>query len=196
MGNRILIIFAHPALEKSRVHYRLIKAVQTLEGVTCRDLYQLYPDFMINVDNEQQLLVEHDIILFQYPLYWYSSPALLKEWQDLVLQYGFAYGQQGTALKDKLFSSVISAGGSQISYQANGVNHFTLRELLHPFEQTARLCKMVYAPPFVIHDANDLSEAGIDAYADQYQQLLKQLHQQRPADHVLERLGYLNDLIV
>lgn len=189
MGYRILIIFAHPALEKSRVHYRLIKAAQALEAVTCRDLYQLYPDFMVNVGSEQQLLIEHDIILFQYPLYWYSSPALLKEWQDLVLQYGFAYGQQGTALKGKLFSSVISSGGSQSSYQANGVNHFPLREFLHPFEQMARLCKMIYAPPFVVHDANDLSEAAIDAYADQYRQLLSQLHRQGPADPIFERLG-------
>lgn len=196
MTNRILIIFAHPALEKSRVQYRLLKAAQTVEGVTCRDLYQLYPDFMINVAEEQQLLTQHEIILFQFPLYWYSTPAILKEWQDLVLEYGFAYGQQGFALKGKLLANILSAGGSRSSYQVDGINHFTLRELLRPLEQTANLCSMIYLPPFVIHQANDLSEADIDLYASQYQQLLTQLHQQTFNLQALTRLNYLNDLSV
>lgn len=193
MTHRILILFAHPALEKSRVQYRLLKAAQSLAGVTCHDLYQLYPDFMINVDKEQALLTEHDIIVFQFPLYWYSTPAILKEWQDLVLEYGFAYGKNGNALKGKLFASVISAGGSRVAYQTDGMNHFTLAELLRPLEQTANLCGMNYLPPFVIHDANDLSEAEIDAYASQYQRLLVQL-QPDPKVKALSRLNYLNDL--
>ena len=86
--NRILIIFAHPALEKSRVQYRLLQAAQSVAKVTIHDLYEHYPDFNIDISHEQQLLREHDIILFQHPFYWYSSPALLKEWQDLVLEYG------------------------------------------------------------------------------------------------------------
>jgi len=193
LTHRILILFAHPALEKSQVQYRLLKAAQSLANVTCHDLYQLYPDFMINVDKEQALLTEHDIILFQFPLYWYSTPAILKEWQDLVLEYGFAYGKNGTALTGKLFASVLSAGGSRAAYQTDGMNHFTLRELLRPLEQTANLCGMSYLPPFVIHDANDLSEAEIDAYARQYQRLLMQL-QQDPKVQALSSLNYLNDL--
>lgn len=175
------------------MQYRLLKAAQSLAGVTCHDLYQLYPDFMINVDKEQALLTEHDIIVFQFPLYWYSTPAILKEWQDLVLEYGFAYGKAGTALTGKLFASVISAGGSRAAYQTDGMNHFTLAELLRPLEQTANLCGMNYLPPFVIHDANDLSEAEIDIYASQYQRLLVQL-QQHPQVQALSRLNYLNDL--
>jgi glutathione-regulated potassium-efflux system ancillary protein KefG len=196
LTNRILIIFAHPALEKSRVQYRLLKAAQAVDGVTCRDLYQLYPDFMINVAEEQQLLTQHEIILFQFPLYWYSTPAILKEWQDLVLEYGFAYGQHGFALKGKLLANILSAGGSRSSYQTEGVNYFTLRELLRPLEQTANLCGMIYLPPFVIHQANDLSETDIDVYASQYQQLLTQLHQQTLDLQALTRLNYLNDLSV
>lgn len=92
-----------------------------------------------------------------------------------------------------MFASVLSAGGSRAAYQADGLNHFTLRELLHPLEQTANLCGMSYLPPFVIHDANDLSEAEIDAYASQYQRLLMQL-QQDPKVQALSRLNYLNDL--
>ncbi len=92
MAKRVLILFAHPALQKSRVNRRLIAAVSNLENVTINDLYEEYPDFCVNVKREQDLLRSHDIIIFQHPFYWYSCPALLKEWEDLVLEYGFAYG--------------------------------------------------------------------------------------------------------
>ncbi len=82
---KVLILFAHPALEKSRVNKPLLQLANTLENVTIHDLYELYPDFNIDVPHEQQLLLEHDIILWHHPLYWYHAPALLKQWIDLVL---------------------------------------------------------------------------------------------------------------
>ncbi len=91
-SRRILVLFAHPALERSEANRPLAEAAQRLDGVTLVDLYAEYPDFGIDVDREQTRLREHDVIIFMYPLYWYSTPALLKEWQDLVLEYGFAYG--------------------------------------------------------------------------------------------------------
>ncbi|MBW4697824.1 MAG: NAD(P)H-dependent oxidoreductase [Aphanocapsa lilacina HA4352-LM1] len=157
-SHRILILFAHPALEKSRVNRRLIQAVTGLAGVTIHDLYEAYPDFYINVKREQELLVTHDIVVFQHPFYWYSSPAILKEWQDLVLEYGFAYGHEGTALRGKKFLSAITTGGSEQAYSREGHNYFTVRELLVPFEQTARLCGMEYLPPFVIQSTHQLGE--------------------------------------
>ncbi len=114
------------------------------------DLYESYPDFHINVAREQALLLEHDVIIFQHPFYWYSSPAILKQWQDLVLEYGFAFGKNGTRLTGKLFLTAISTGGPSSAYQRSGSNYFTVRELLAPFEQTARLCHMTYLPPFVV----------------------------------------------
>jgi glutathione-regulated potassium-efflux system ancillary protein KefG len=167
--NQILILFAHPALEKSRVNRRLIQAVTGLDSVTIRDLYEEYPDFHINVKFEQDLLLAHDIIVFHHPFYWYSSPALLKEWQDLVLEYGFAYGHEGVALQGKKVLSAITTGGSEKAYCRQGYNYFTLRELLVPFEQTARLCNMEYLPPFVVHGTHQLREQHqIAKYAQDY----------------------------
>jgi glutathione-regulated potassium-efflux system ancillary protein KefG len=156
--NPILILFAHPALEKSRINRHLIQAVRGLEGVTIHDLYEVYPNFHIDVKFEQDLLLAHDIIVFQHPFYWYSSPAILKEWQDLVLEYGFAYGHEGIALRGKKFLSAITTGGVEKAYDRDGYNRFTIRELLAPFEQTARLCGMDYLPPFVIHGTHKLQE--------------------------------------
>lgn len=171
--NRILILFAHPALEKSRINRRLIRAVEGLEFVTVHDLYEHYPNFHINVKAEQALLLEHDIIVFQHPLYWYSSPAILKEWQDLVLEYGFAYGHGGVALQGKKALTAITTGGSEKAYCRQGHNYFTIRELLAPFEQTARLCGMDYLPPFVIHGTHKLSEAeDVAKHAEDYRQII------------------------
>lgn len=156
--NRILILFAHPALEKSRINRQLIKAVQAIDSITFHDLYEQYPNFHIDVKFEQELLLNHDIIVFQHPFYWYSSPAILKEWQDLVLELGFAYGQGGTALQGKKFLSAITTGGSEQAYNRTGYNYFTVRELLTPFEQTARLCGMEYLPPFLIQGTHQLQE--------------------------------------
>ncbi len=119
-NNKILVIFAHPALQKSRINLELSKAINNIEGVTFRDLYELYPDFFIDVNIEQQLLLEHDVIVFQHPFYWYSGPAIIKEWIDLVLQYGFAYGQEGTALVEKYMMNAISTGASSEAYTKDG----------------------------------------------------------------------------
>ena len=87
---KILVLFAHPAFHKSRINIKLIDTIRDMEGVTINDLYETYPDFYIDVNREKQLLLDHDIIVWQHPFYWYSSPAILKEWMDLVLEHGFA----------------------------------------------------------------------------------------------------------
>ena len=99
--SKVLILFAHPALEKSRVNKRLIRDVNSINNITFNDLYEEYYDFNIDVEREKKLLVEHDIIIFHHPFFWYSTPAILKQWQDLVLEHGWAYGSKGTALIEK-----------------------------------------------------------------------------------------------
>jgi glutathione-regulated potassium-efflux system ancillary protein KefG len=170
---QILILFAHPALEKSRVNRRLLQAVTGLDAVTVHDLYEAYPDFQIQVKYEQDLLLAHDIIVFQHPFYWYSSPALLKEWQDLVLEHGFAYGHEGMALRGKKMLSAITAGGSEQSYCQEGYNRFSVRQLLAPFEQTAHLCGMEYLPPFIVHGTHKLEGTqDVDKHAEDYHRVI------------------------
>lgn len=192
-SHRILVLFAHPALEKSRVNRQLIKAIRGIEGITIHDLYEHYPNFHINVKVEQDLLCSHDIIVFQHPFYWYSSPAILKEWQDLVLEYGFAYGHLGTALNGKKFLSAITTGGSEKAYCRQGHNYFTIRELLAPFEQTARLCGMEYLPPFVIQGSHQLQETHqILPHAQAYRRALLALRDNTVDWHGLQQHKHLN----
>ena len=154
------MLFAHPSLERSEVNRPLVKATSRVDGVTLVDLYAEYPDLAIDIDLEQGRLLEHDIIVFMHPLYWYSTPAILKEWQDLVLEHGFAYGSNGTALHGKIFFSALTAGGSEAGYCAEGFDHFTIRELLRPLEQTAIICGMVYLPPFALFGARTAVDEG------------------------------------
>ncbi len=109
---RILVIFSHPALQSSRANKQLLHAIEGLEGITLHDLCQRYPDMFINVKREQALLAEHDIIVFQHPFYWYSCPAIMKEWMDLVLEYGYAYGPEAHALNGKQWLSAITTGAA------------------------------------------------------------------------------------
>lgn len=171
----ILIQFAHPAVQKSRVNRALVAAARGVEGVSVNDLYARYPDFMIDVRREQRLLLDHDVIVFQHPFFWYSGPALLKEWLDLVLEYGFAYGSGGTALHGKVMVNAITTGGSREAYRHGGHNRFEIADLLAPFDQTAHLCGMRYLPPFVVHATFRLDAEDIAAHAASYRRMLERL---------------------
>ncbi len=174
----ILLLFAHPSLDRSEVNVDLLRASRQADGVTVVDLYGEYPDYRIDIDREQQRLREHDVIVFMFPLYWYSTPALLKEWQDLVLEYGFAYGHEGTALHGKSLLCAITAGGNEQAYCAEGYNHFTLRQLLTPLEQTANLTGMQFLPPFALFGSRTaLDEGRVAAHVNDWTRVLKALRQ-------------------
>ncbi|MDC8830679.1 NAD(P)H-dependent oxidoreductase [Alteromonas gilva] len=156
--HKILVLFAHPSQAQSEVNVAMFAAAQQHDAVTAIDLYAEYPDFNINIGKEQERLLAHDIIVFQFPMYWYSTPSILKEWQDLVLEYGFAYGTDGTALAGKRFLCALSAGGREEAFQSDGFNHFTLRELLQPLEQMADITRMVYLAPFALFGSRTAKE--------------------------------------
>lgn len=150
---QVLHVFAHPGLASSRINVALWRASQAAEGITRVDLYAENPRYDIDIEAEQQRLLAHDVIVLQFPMFWYSSPALVKEWIDLVFEHGFAYGEGGDQLKGKSLMLAISAGGPQEAYRPEGYQHFTLRTFLAPFEQTARLCQMRFLAPYVQHGA-------------------------------------------
>lgn len=192
----ILVLYAHPAPHKSRVNRRLAAAAREVEGVTFRDLYELYPDFLIDVEEEQKLLKEHDVIVLQHPFYWYSAPSLVKEYLDLVLTYGWAYGKGGTALQGKIMLQAISAGGPEEVYTAQGRNRFTMRQLLAPFDQTAFLCGMRYLAPHTIHGANQFADgASIQPLAQRYARLLTALRDETLPLDAAAAAEKVNDLI-
>jgi glutathione-regulated potassium-efflux system ancillary protein KefG len=190
----ILILFAHPRYENSRVHRRLAMAAQQVKGVTFHDLYEYYPDFDVQVEQEQALLLGHDIIVLQHPFYWYSCPPLMKQWLDLVMEHGWAYGREGRALSGKIMFNAISTGGRSEAYQTGGFNRYTVNQFLAPFDQTARLCNMEYYPPFVVHGTHRADTADIEKAGESYRRLLEGLVSGNMARNDLDRISSLNEL--
>lgn len=184
---RVLVIFAHPAYHKSQANQQLIAAISTLDGVDVHDIYQLYPNGIIDTLAEQRLLQDYDILVFQHPFYWYSAPALLKEWMDHVLTQTYMYPRQNMSpvAIDKLLT-VITCGGSLVSYQSDGYNRHDIRDFLLPFQQTAVLCGMEYLPPFVVDGVHKNGDRKrLSAYAEQYRQVLIALR-----DETLDRAHF------
>lgn len=174
-GDGMLLVLAHPALERSRANQRMLQAAQEVAGVAVHDLYEAYPDFTIDVRAEQKRLVEHAVIGLQFPLYWYSTPALLKEWLDLVWLHGFAYGHGGTALHGKRLFVACTTGGRAEAYGPDGYNTYSMDDFLRPLEQTARLCGMAWEKPFVLHASGAKTDLALQAGADAYRRRLAAL---------------------
>ncbi len=193
--NKILILFAHPLFEKSRVHKALIHRAHSVPGVVIHDLYENYPVFNIDIQHEQRLLKKYDIIIWQHPVYWYSIPPLLKQWIDMVLEFGWAYGKGAEALNGKYLLQVFSSGGSAEVYSETGRNKRLLRQYMYCHEQTAALCKMNYLPPYVVHGTHRLSEQEITLIANEYERLLIQLSSSDFSNENFSSHIYLNDWV-
>jgi len=189
----ILINFAHPARARSLINNALRDAIENIENVTVNDLYANYPDFHIDVKKEQRLCEEHEIIVFQHPFYWYSTPSIIKEWLDLVLEHGWAYGNKGNALKGKLILQALTAGGDDSAYNKDGFISFTIDELTSPFRATAKLCKMNWLPPFTVLGVNSgIKCEELKKYADEYRQTILALRDERLDIYKAQEKKYIN----
>lgn len=150
--SKIVVISGHPDLSQSFTNTVILDALKGSElDLEIRRLDLLYPDFQIDAAQEQHALLSADVIVLQYPFYWYSVPGILKHWLDQVFTYNFAYGAEGTKLKDKDLVLSFTIGGPKDAYQPLGYNHFTIEQLILPLQQTAYLAGMNFQPPVYSH---------------------------------------------
>jgi glutathione-regulated potassium-efflux system ancillary protein KefF len=170
---KVLILYAHPAAELSLANRLMIEAAAKLPNVVVNDLYQRYPDFHIDVAHEQELLSQADLVVMQHPIHWYSMPALQKEWVDLVLARGWAFGHDGHALRGKGLWLVASTGGETEAYAAGGRHGHPFADFLPPYRQTAQLCGMRWLEPLILYGAHHTPPAQfqrhVEAYLDKLQ---------------------------
>lgn len=155
---KTLLIVSHPDLINSGSQQYFLSSLKGNDKITVHHLETQYPDGKIDVAKEQALLREHDRIIFQFPFYWYSSPPLLKQWQDVVLEAGFAYGKRGNALYGKEFGLVLMIGVAEREYQAGGTELFSINELTKPFQAMAHKTGMIYLRPLTIFQFGYLEE--------------------------------------
>jgi glutathione-regulated potassium-efflux system ancillary protein KefF len=158
------VIYAHPYPQRSRANRALLEALRDLPFVKVRSLYDLYPDFAIDVGAEQRLLIEAKAVVWLHPLYWYSVPPLMKLWIDKVLAYGFAYGENTYALAGMPCQWVVTTGGDDDAYSPGGMHERPLSHFVPPIEQTARFCRMRWQPPIHVQGARRITDAELDAF--------------------------------
>ena len=129
--SNILVISGHPDLSQSYTNNVILDQLKQARGdIRVHDLASLYPDSKVDVAAEQAALLEAEVIVLQFPFYWYSVPGIMKQWMDDVMTYGFAYGSTGDKLKGKKLIVSTTIGGPEASYQHDGFNEYTVDELL------------------------------------------------------------------
>jgi len=166
----ILIIYAHPYPRHSHANKRMIEHVATLDGVEIRSLYELYPDFDIDISAEQAAVERADLIVWQHPMQWYSVPPLLKLWMDKVLSHGWAYGEGGHALHGKQLLWAVTTGGGEHHFELGGHPGFDV--LSQPLQSTALYCGLKWLPPFTMHNTFVEDDETLQAQARHYKQRL------------------------
>lgn len=168
----ILIVHAHPYPKHSRACRTLLEAVVDLPEVEVRSLYDLYPDFDIDVAAEQSALTRAGLVVWLHPIYWYSVPSLMKHWFEVVLTPGWAYGLGGDALHGKHCQWVTTTGGDHTAYSVEGIHEQSFEMFVAPVEQTARFCGMQWLQPVVVHGAHVVTDDELRAAAKDFRRRL------------------------
>ncbi|PAF42674.1 NAD(P)H-dependent oxidoreductase [Helicobacter sp. 11S03491-1] len=167
---KTLIILAHPNLEESVVNKALTQSIIDAD-ITVRDIYKIYPQGKIDRDKEVALLGSHDKVIFQFPLYWFSCPSLLKEWEDCALS-GVSFGPNPKMLANKIFQVITSTGSPIEKYQSDGRNQKTLEEILLPFSLCAKYLGMKVAPIHCTYNTMGMTDELLTQAIESYKKAL------------------------
>lgn len=158
----ILVIAGHPELSRSIGNKTILEELEKHYGdaIEIRRLCDLYPDYKIDIKAEQEALVRADVIVLQYPVFWYNVPALLKKWMDDVFQHGFSHGSKGKALHGKKFLLSFTTGADEKVYKE--VLAHDIPDLMPPFMETAALCGMEWVDPVYSYGVKNHPLMGSD----------------------------------
>ncbi|WP_297598442.1 NAD(P)H-dependent oxidoreductase [uncultured Cetobacterium sp.] len=187
---KILVVVSHPDLENSVVNKRWIEELKKEDDIKIRNLDELYSNRDMDIEIEKKYLEEAERVVFQFPFYWYSMPGIMRDYFDRVLEFKWAYGPNGDALKGKEFLIALSIGAPEYSYQGGSYNNFTITELLRPLEATANAVQMIYLPYFAVFDTPRLKVDEVDESAKNYIAHIK--NEDLNHRKVLERLKKTN----
>lgn len=166
-GNTLILLF-HPNFSASKSNKTLIEKATTIPGVKVVDMYAKYPDGKIDVDAEHELLDNASHVILQFPMHWYSAPALAQQWEDETLSWGWAYGG-GRHLLGKTLHVALTTGAPESAY-TDKTRASYINALLAPFTSTALRVHMNWGEPFVFYGDGNLAAA-----AERYGEFLKNL---------------------
>jgi len=171
MSKKVLVILAHDDMKISRVNKRFALELEDCDNVEIRDIKNLYPDYKINVEAEQEAIRKADKIVFQFPMFWFNAPSILKEWMDKVYSLGFAFdvtkdGYERRELNGKEFMLAVSMGGHEAAYAGE---YKSVDECLTPYIYTSKFCGMKVVESFYTYRAmQNLSDEKLEELAPQF----------------------------
>lgn len=173
----ITVLLFHPTFGKSRANRALADAAREVEGVEVVDMYARYPDEKVDCDREVAGLMAAERLVLQFPVQWYSTPPLLKAWEDEVLSrmYYVHPKEEGDTMKGLPVMVAATAGNTPDAYGAEGINLFPLVELLKPLQSTAHRCYWAWSEPYTIYEVNKSSPETLAAAAAAYAGRLREL---------------------
>jgi len=141
---------------------------------------------------EQSKLLWADALILQFPLWWFSMPAILKGWVDRVYAYGFAYGVgehsdthwgdrygEGT-LAGKRAMLIVTTGGWESHYGPRGING-PINDVLFPIQHGILYYPgFDVLPPFVVYRTSRTDQARFSAICGELGQRLDDLWKTTP----------------
>ncbi|MCM2677479.1 NAD(P)H-dependent oxidoreductase [Alkalicoccobacillus plakortidis] len=173
---KTLVIIGHPDIEASIVNKKWIEEMKLYPDLfTIHELEKEYPDGVIDIKIEQSLIESHGNLVLQFPVHWFNCPPILKKWLDEVFTDGWAFGKSGDNLKDRKMALGVTTGSRSDDYDKQGRYKYNLKEVLVPFEITAKYCKADYQSFFAFYGTDFSSQDEIDKSAKDYVDFLKKL---------------------
>jgi len=137
-----------------------------------------------DIQSELDKLLWCDLLVLNFPVFWCSTPAMLKGWIDRVMISGVTYGGKrfydkgGLVGKQALVSATI--GGQAHMFEENGV-HGPLEDMLrHLLRGTLAYTGMMVLPPFVAWHVPYITDEARQGILDQYQSYLQKLAELPP----------------
>ena len=142
-----------------------------------------------DIASEQRKLLAADAVIFQFPLWWFGMPAILKGWVDRVFAYGLAYGFKGAGnryrygeggFKGKRALLSVTVGGPAEDYSARGING-PLEQLLFPITHgTLFFPGMDVLPTYAVYGTGSLTTEGVAAANAAWRLRLERLFEEVP----------------
>ncbi len=166
---KTLVIVSHPYFERSSAIRALQQVAGKVADVTVRNLESIYGSktSAFDVATEQRAMEAADRIVFLFPIHWFNMTPMLKAYLNEVWTYGWAFGPDGTALKGKTLQAVVTAGGSEHTYSAEGLIESTIDEVLTPLKASALYVGMTYLPPLAFFGTTGVDDKAIAAFERQ-----------------------------
>lgn len=175
------MIIGHPYWEASFSNKAIVTEFRKrYPEAEISNLAELYPDGNIDKDAEQKKLLHADVVVFQFPVMWYSCPSLLHKWEEEVLTYGFCYGPGGDKLKGKKLVCSFTSASSADMYSKYGAQGVEIDKLMPPFATMAKFVGMEWGP--YTYSGGMMLPFGAD-------EATKEFLTRRAEDHV-NRLGF------